>query len=113
MMYMPIIDIQKEKGQALFAEYMEAGEVPLAYEVCWQTPGPEVEECFRKVIESGSKLWVNSLWSTLNGGLDDDTALAVGADEIYGKLVGYGATMIQTDRPEFLINYLRSKGLHD
>ena len=113
MMYMPIIDIQKEKGQALFAEYMEAGEVPLAYEICWQSMTPEVEDCFRKVVESGSKLWVNSLWSTLNGGLDDDTAYAVGADEIYGKLIAYGATMIQTDRPEFLIAYLRSKGLHD
>lgn len=113
MMYMPIIDIQKEQGVNLFNEYMEKGVVPLAYEICWQKPGPEVEECFRKVLESGSKLWVNSLWSTLNAGLDDDTALAEGADKIYGKLIGYGATMIQTDRPEFLINYLRSKGLHD
>lgn len=113
MMYMPIIDIQKSRGKTLFAEYMDAGEVPLAYEVCWQSMTPEVEDCFKKVVESGSKLWVNSLWSTLNGGLDDDTALAVGAEKIYGKLVGYGATMIQTDRPEFLISYLRSKGLHD
>lgn len=36
MMYMPIIDIQKEKGQSLFNEYMETGTVPLAYEVCWK-----------------------------------------------------------------------------
>ena len=27
--------------------------------------------------------------------------------------VDMGATMIQTDRPELLISYLRSRGLHD
>ena len=34
MMYMPIIDILKPKGQALFAEYLGTDTVPLAYEVC-------------------------------------------------------------------------------
>ena len=29
------------------------------------------------------------------------------------KLIDMGATMIQTDRPEFMIEYLRSRGLHD
>ena len=37
MMYMPIVDVQKEKGIALFNSYMEQGVVPLAYEVCWQS----------------------------------------------------------------------------
>ena len=32
MMYMPIIDILKPKGQALFAEYRDKGITPLAYE---------------------------------------------------------------------------------
>ena len=39
LLYMPIIDINKPKGQALFAEYQERGVVPMAYEVCWQYPG--------------------------------------------------------------------------
>ena len=40
---------------------------------------------------------------------------AFGGDpaEVYGKLVDMGATMIQTDRPELLISYLRSRGLHN
>ena len=66
-----------------------------------------------KVVASGSKLWVNSLWASLCGGLDDDAAFDGNAAEIYGKLVDMGATMIQTDRPELLISYLRSRGLHD
>ena len=113
MMYMPIIDILKPKGQALFAEYRDKGITPLAYEVCWSEYTPEVKECMDKVVASGSKLWVNSLWPTLNGGLCDDAAFEGDPAEVYGKLVDMGATMIQTDRPELLISYLRSRGLHN
>ena len=113
MMYMPIIDILKPKGQALFAEYREKGIVPLAYEICWDRPAPEVEACMREVVAGGSKLWVNSLWASLCGGLDDDRAFDGDPAAVYGKLVDMGATMIQTDRPELMISYLRSRGLHD
>ena len=113
MMYMPIIDILKPKGQALFAEYREKGIVPLAYEICWSEYTPEVETCMREVVAGGSKLWVNSLWPSLCGGLCDDAAFEGDPAAVYGKLVDMGATMIQTDRPELLISYLRSRGLHD
>lgn len=114
MMYMPIIDILKPQGQALFAEYMDKGIVPLAYEVCWNEYTPEVEDCMQKVLATGSKLWVNSLWSSLCGGLEDDLAWDTQDPEaVYGKLLDMGATLIQTDRPEFLISYLRSKKLHE
>ena len=113
MMYMPIIDILKPQGRALFAEYQEKGIAPLAYEVCWNKYTPEVKECMDKVVAGGSKLWVNSLWASLCGGLDDDAAFGGDPAEVYGKLVDMGATMIQTDRPELLISYLRSRGLHN
>ena len=114
MMYMPIIDILKPQGRELFAEYRAQGVVPLAYEVCWDCLTPEVEACMRQVLDSGSKLWVNSLWASLCGGLDDDAAWASrNPDAVYGKLVEMGATLIQTDRPEFLLDWLRRKGLHD
>lgn len=114
MMYMPIIDIQKEQGQKLFQEYMDTKTVPLAYEVCWKKLTPEVSDCFKKVVESGSKLWVNTIWGSLCGYLDDDKALDCGEPaEVYDQVIALGASMIQTDRPEQLLNYLRKKGLHD
>lgn len=114
MMYMPIIDIQKEQGQKLFQEYMDTQTVPLAYEVCWKKLTPEVSDCFKKVVESGSKLWVNTIWGSLCGYLDDDKALDCGDPaEVYDQVIALGASMIQTDRPEQLLNYLRKKGLHD
>lgn len=114
MMYMPIIDIQKEQGQKLFQEYIDTKTVPLAYEVCWKKLTPEVSDCFKKVVESGSKLWVNTIWGSLCGYLDDDKALDCGDPaEVYDQVIALGASMIQTDRPEQLLNYLRKKGLHD
>ena len=113
MMYMPIVDILKPQGKKLFEEYQQKGIVPLAYEICWNEYTPQVKECMDKVVAGGSKLWVNSLWPSLCGGLCDDAAFEGDPAEIYGKLVDMGATMIQTDRPALLIAYLRSRGLHD
>lgn len=57
LLYMPIIDINKLKGQALFAEYVDRGVVPMAFEVCWKTDGPEVKDCLAKIKGMRSKIW--------------------------------------------------------
>lgn len=113
LLYMPIITPSNAKSLALFNEYVADAEPQLAYEVCWGKMTPEVEDCMKRVVADGSKLWVNSLWNSLCGGLSDDVAYETSAEEVYGKLVDMGATMIQTDRPELLLDYLRSRGLHD
>lgn len=111
MMYMPIIDILYPKGADLFNQYMEAGEVPLAYEVCFAELNDTARDCCKKVIESGSKLWVNTLWASLNGGYDDNAAFeAKDPAEVYDVILDLGTSIIQTDRPEMLIKYLEKKG---
>jgi len=116
LLYMPIIDINKPKGQALFVEYQERGVVPMAYEVCWQYPGTEIDECIATIRKNGGKLWVNTIWASLCGGYgnDDDAAFdAADPADVYDQYIEKGFTMIQTDRPEMLIKYLRSIGRHD
>ena len=113
LLYMPIISPSNAKSMALFEEYIADDEPQLAYEICWGEYTPEVESAMQRLIADGSKLWVNSLWNSLCGGLSDDVAWVTSADEVYGKLVDMGATMIQTDRPEYLLEYLRERGLHD
>ena len=114
MMYMPIIDIQKPKGKELFEEYeawyAQTGEKPLAYEVCFSELDKEAEDCCRAVVNQGSKLWINTLWASLSGGYNDDEAFEGKTDEIYGKILDLGTSMIQTDRPELLIGWLQKKG---
>ena len=114
-MYMPIIDILKpQRAGELFAEYREKGIVAAGLRNLLGPPvHPRSKPACGEVVAGGSKLWVNSLWASLCGGLDDDRAFEGDPAAVYGKLVDMGATMIQTDRPELLISYLRSRGLHD
>ncbi len=115
MMYMPIVDIQKPAGIELFNSYMEQGVVPLAYEICWQTNDGAFEDACKKIIEQGSKVWVNTIWASLCGGdgNDDDAAfVANNPGDVYQQYLDKGVSMIQTDRHELLINWLKEKGRH-
>ncbi len=113
LLYMPIVTPANAGSAKIFEEYIAADKPQLAYEVCWSEMTPVVEECMQRVIADGSMLWVNTLWNSLCGGLSDDVAYEKSAEEVYGKILEMGATMIQTDRPEFLLDYLRKRGLHD
>ncbi|MBR4774495.1 MAG: glycerophosphodiester phosphodiesterase family protein [Bacteroidales bacterium] len=117
MMYMPIVNAEPgNKGFDLLNSYMERGVVPLAYEVCW---GTNEGKCFpaaaKRVLDQGSKLWVNTLWGSLCGGdgNDDDAAFqAADPGQVYQQYLDAGASMIQTDRPELLIGWLKKQGRH-
>lgn len=114
VLYMPVIDIQKESGMELFDSYTESGTVPLAYEVCWKDNSDGLfPEVARKIIAQGSKVWVNTIWASLCGGLgnDDDAAFECkDPGEVYQQYMDAGVTMIQTDRPELLIGWLKKTG---
>lgn len=116
MMYMPIVDIQRPSGIELFNSYLEQGVVPLAYEVCWQNNDDTAfDDACRKILDQGSKIWVNTIWASLCGGYgNDDDAAYVAADpgDVYQQYLDKGVSMIQTDRPELLIGWLTKKGRH-
>jgi len=115
VMYMPIVDVQKTAGIALFNSYLEQNVVPLAYEVCWQSEDGTFEETCKKIIEQGSKVWVNTIWASLCGGNGNDDDAAFQAEDpasVYQRYLDNGVSMIQTDRPELLISFLKKKGRH-
>lgn len=117
VMYMPVVDIQKENGKALFDSYMERGIVPLAYEVCWQDNQDGLfKEIAAKILAQGSKIWVNTLWASLCGGYGNDDDAAYEVDDpgkVYQQYLDAGVSMIQTDRPELLIGWLEKIGRHN
>nr|WP_238934502.1 DUF4996 domain-containing protein [Aurantibacter crassamenti] len=55
--------------------------------------------------------YARRLSKLLNGGHDDEKA-AININ-IYQWYIDNNVDIIQTDRPELLINFLRSKGLHN
>lgn len=116
MMYMPVVNIQKEKGKALLDSYLEKGVVPPAYEVCWHSNDDDAfPEACRRIRGQGARIWVNTIWGSLCGGdgCDDDAAfLASDPGKVYGKYLDMGVSMFQTDRPELLICWLKKQGRH-
>ena len=118
MLYMPIINYNTKswgKHEQLFEEYLKSDLPFVAFEMCFNSTLPNEKKVFNKVLKSGKRLWINSLWNSLCGGkeldLEDDAAV-VNEDKTYGKILAYGTSMIQTDRPALLIKYLESKGRH-
>ena len=118
MLYMPIINYNAKhwaKHEVLFNEYLSTDLPFVAFEMCWDGSLSGEKKVFKQVIKSGKKLWINTLWGKLCGGKEngyDDDAAVGNEDKIYGKILSYGTSMIQTDRPQMLIKYLESKGRH-
>ncbi len=119
MLYMPIINYRAknwEKHGPLFESYLASDVPTIAYEICWDSSLKGERKIFNRVVKSGAKLWVNTLWDSICGGKEhsfaDNNALNGNEHKIYGTLLKYGVTMIQTDRPQLLLDYLESQGRH-
>lgn len=112
VIYMPIVNLDKPGAEQMVDEYLKIS--PVAMECCFETYTPEVDRLLKKIRAHGVKLWINSLWASLNAGHDDDRAVEQDEkDESWGWIIERGATLIQTDRPKELIQYLRTKKLHN
>lgn len=108
VIYMPIINLNAPNAGEMIDGYKAMK--PIAIECCFSEVTPEVLRLLKKVRDNGSKIWLNSLWPSLNGGHDDDRAVELGqTDASWGWLIEQGASLIQTDRPHDLINYLQKK----
>lgn len=113
MIFMPVVNLHKDGAEAIIDGYMKNLK-PVAYELVFDNDGAEVQRLIKKVRDSGAKIFINSLWSELCGGHYDDRAVEQKEpDESWGWIVGQGAKLIQTDRPQQLLNYLRERKLHD
>lgn len=108
--YMPIIKLGKKGYKKLFNEALEYPFQAVEFTFSSDTI-PEVEKLsvFKK---NGTRVWVNALWPEHNAGHHDDRALR-DPDNSYGWLLSKGVNIIQTDRPALLLNYLRTKNLHN
>lgn len=118
MLYMPVVNYNAKswaKHEAMFEGYLATDLPFIAFEMCWDGSLKGEAKVFKRVLKSGKRLWINTLWGRLCGGKEngyDDDAAVGNEEKIYGKILSYGTSMIQTDRPQMLINYLESKGRH-
>ena len=113
VIYMPVVNLDKKESAELIQGYMEKLK-PAAYELTYaRAEENDMPEMMRRELEGKALIWYNTLWDTLCGGHDDDLALE-DPDAAFGYLIDtLGARIIQTDRAEYLLSYLRSRNLHD
>lgn len=113
VIFMPVIKLQKEDAESIIDSYQKHLN-PIAYELVFDNDSKETLRLIKKVRDSGAKLFINTLWPKLCGGHDDDRAVEQNQpDESWGWVLNQGTTLIQTDRPALLLEYLREKKLHD
>lgn len=112
LMYMPVVTLNgSEWSHTLFESYITDSVPQMAYELCFDELNDEAHETINRVLKSGSKVWVNTIWASLCGGYDDDRAFdSDDPASVYDTILNLGTSIIQTDRPELLIRYLESKG---
>ncbi len=110
MLYMPIIHLWKEEDIKATESFIKDF-TPIAYELCFKDDQTSNLKVIDIIVQSGSRVWMNTLWDSLCGGHDDENALLEGKEKHWGWILEHQATMIQTDRPQELIKYLEDKGL--
>ena len=106
---MPVIILPNPNAQDIVDDYLK-NRLPVAFEFVLKYDSLQIIENFENIRESGSGVWINALWSRLNGGHDDEKAALDPA--VYDWYIENNVDMIQTDRPQLLLKYLRKKGLH-
>ena len=113
ILYMPVVNLYKDNAHELMKGYM-AQLTPCAYELVYQTDDEVAyPKELRDALNGKALIWYNTLWDTLCGGHDDDLALE-DPDAAFGFLIDtLGARIIQTDRSELLLKYLKSRKLHE
>ena len=112
VIYMPIVDLDAsgaEKHIEAFIKDMS----PVAFELLFVKDTNLLPKKFATTLNGRSLIWYNTLWDTMAGGHDDDMSLQ-NPDSGYGYLIDtLGCRIIQTDRPAYLLDYLRKRKLHD
>ncbi|MBK1883341.1 glycerophosphodiester phosphodiesterase family protein [Luteolibacter pohnpeiensis] len=84
---------------------------PVAYELVFDDDRDPIvaPATIAAIQKQGARVWINSLWASLNGGHDDARSLKY-PKQGWSWLMDHGATIIQSDESETLIGYLTDQG---
>ncbi len=112
VIYMPIVNLDKSNAREQILQF-KTDLQPVAFELLFANDSNKLAKDVVSMLEGHSLIWYNTLWDTMAGGHDDDMSLE-DPDKGYGYLVdSLGARIIQTDRPQMLLDYLRQRELHN
>lgn len=112
VIYMPIVDLDEKNAVRSIDEFVGFMN-PVAFELLFRKDANTLPLDVKSRLAGKSLIWYNTLWDTMAGGHDDDASLR-DVNNGWGYLIdSLGCRIIQTDRPAMLLEYLRSRGLHN
>ncbi|SHF12572.1 glycerophosphodiester phosphodiesterase family protein [Pedobacter caeni] len=106
--YMPIIRLHKGEGMEAVLDFTKNYK-PFGFEF---TVGENEDHLidFGALRKQGYHVWVNSLWPQHNAGHNDDLVLE--NQNVYQWFLDKKVNIIQTDRPQELLRFLKKNGQH-
>ena len=111
VIYMPIVNLNEEDAEKRLDEFISIR--PVAIECCFGKYDDNVGRLLQKIRNAGIKIWINSIWASLCDGHDDDRAVELGEpDQSWGWILEQGGAIIQSDRPNDLLQYLKKHKRH-
>ena len=111
VIYMPVVSVDQPESEQAIQNFLKDLK-PVAFELCWGNAESQVPAKMVKELKGRSLIWYNTLWDWLCAGHNDDKAVE-DLDGTYGYLIDtLGARILQTDRPQLMLDYLRSRNLH-
>lgn len=108
--FMPMIKLNNSNCESKIKGYMSPIK-PIAIAFGIPNENRVIMDQFQAYRNKGTSIWVNALWPRHNAGNDDEKAAL--NPEVYNWFLKNNVDIIQTDRPQLLLDYLRSKKLHD
>jgi glycerophosphoryl diester phosphodiesterase len=110
--YMAVVNLDNPESKAMIADYIKNMKV-YGFELIFSKDTSSVLRQNDFIRNTGAKIWINSLWASLNGGHDDELAVDKGnTNDSWQWIINHHADIIQTDRPQKLLEYLRKCKLH-
>ena len=112
VVYMGMVRLEDAGAATIIADFQEQIK-PVAFELSFKSDTMQLLNQLNRIKQQGSRVWINSLWASLNGGHDDDKAVDENnTKDSWQWIINRGANVIQTDRPKELLEYLRKRKLH-
>lgn len=112
IIYMPIVHLDNANAKKIITEFINDFN-PVAFELLYRDDEDPSPKEIVEIIDVKSLIWYNTLRKTIVREHDDNLALE-DPDKAYGYLIdSLNCRIIQTDRPAYLLDYLRAPGLHD
>ena len=105
---MPGIADEIDSLEIYVDEYLEKYE-PKAFQFRMETANSESYQLLEKIVNSKSKVFVATTWAHHSIGHDDNASLK-DPENGWGWLINNGVSIMETDRPGMLLEYLKSKG---